>query len=102
MKNICTPLIAAWLAASVPAWGQTGMPDKPDASAKTPSEPGMRGAPDSSMKAPSNSGIVVAPPKTDPEAVATPPKNVDPGIAAPTKEIDRKNRKESEDKTKVR
>lgn len=98
MKNPHMIGIAGLFALSACAWGQTGIPDKPASSMKTPSDPGLRGAPGSSMKAPSNSGVVVVPPKTDPEAIATPPKNVDPGMDDATGRIDEKNRKKSQDK----
>jgi hypothetical protein len=93
-------LSAGLLMASAAAWGQTGLPAKPDSSIKPPADPGIRRSPDSPMQAPSNSGVIVVPPKTDPEAITTPPKNVDPEIDDVTKDIDRKNRQKSEDKQK--
>jgi hypothetical protein len=56
--------------------------------------------PDIPPNTPSDKGAIIVPPKTDPNAIATPPKNIDPGITEPTERIDKKNRQESQKKSK--
>jgi hypothetical protein len=107
MKIHAGMLIAALCAASLgplSARAQTSIEKAPDPKSSTPS---TKKAPGTSMKtpgdasgAPANSGIVKVPPTTGTEEMVTRPRNnVDPGMTAPTDDIDRKNQRESEEKT---